>query len=88
MVNEIIKTILFFFTRNFYKHKKHKKHKKTHINKQKQKKTSKKKSLVCLFTSDALHIKTSKKKVACLTFRTFYDLSESRLFDVTYFLCL
>ena len=32
MVNEVIKTILVFFTRKFYKHKKHKK---THINKQK-----------------------------------------------------
>ena len=42
IVYEVIRTILFFFTRKFYKHKKHKK---THINKQKLKKTSKEKVL-------------------------------------------
>ena len=54
IANEVIRTILLFFTRKFYKHKKQKK---THINKQKKKRHLKKKSLVCLVTSYALHIK-------------------------------
>ena len=53
MVNEVIRTILFFSSENFISIKSTKRH----INKQKYKKTSKKKSLVCLFTSYALHIK-------------------------------